>query len=142
MQADKPKKSRKRTIMNKNIFHKNPLIVYMILFSLIMEIIGILVLDDKKSFTIGLVFGLVFSILKLMLMKNSIKKAVTMPEAKAQTYTNVQYLIRYVLTGIVLFVAALEPSISLLGVFFGLLSMKLAAYMQYFSLKKAAKKQA
>jgi len=128
--------------MNKNIFHKNPLIVYMILFSLIMEIIGILVLDDKKSFTIGLVFGLVFSILKLMLMKNSIKKAVTMPEAKAQTYTNVQYLIRYVLTGIVLFVAALEPSISLLGVFFGLLSMKLAAYMQYFSLKKAAKKQA
>lgn len=128
--------------MNKDVFQKNPLVVYMILFSLIMEIIGILVVDNPKSFTIGLVFGLVFSILKLMLMKNSIKKAVTLPEAKAQTYTNVQYLIRYVLTGVVLLVAALEPSISLLGVFLGLLSMKVAAYMQLFTIKRAEKKQA
>ena len=126
--------------MNKDIFGKNLIIVYMILFSLIMEIIGILVVDDAKAFTIGLVFGLVFSILKLMLMKNSIKKSVTMPEAKAQRYANVQYMIRYLLTGIVLLVAALEPTINLLGVFLGLLSMKVGAYMQLFVIKKNEKK--
>lgn len=126
--------------MNKDIFSKNLIIVYMILFSLIMEIIGILVVDDAKAFTIGLVFGLVFSILKLMLMKNSIKKSVTMPEAKAQRYANVQYMIRYLLTGIVLLVAALEPTINLLGVFLGLLSMKVGAYMQLFVIKKNEKK--
>ena len=126
--------------MNKDIFGKNLIMVYMILFSLIMEIIGILLVDDAKAFTIGLAFGLVFSILKLMLMKNSIKKSVTMPEAKAQRYANVQYMIRYLLTGIVLLVAALEPTINLLGVFLGLLSMKVGAYMQLFVIKKNEKK--
>ena len=126
--------------MNKDIFGKNLIMVYMILFSLIMEIIGILLVDDAKAFTIGLAFGLVFSILKLMLMKNSIKKSVTMPEAKAQRYANVQYMIRYLLTGIVLLVAALEPTINLLGVFLGLLSMEVGAYMQLFVIKKNEKK--
>lgn len=125
--------------MNKDIFGKNLIMVYMILFSLIMEIIGILLVDDAKAFTIGLAFGLVFSILKLMLMKNSIKKSVTMPEAKAQRYANVQYMIRYLLTGIVLLVAALEPTINLLGVFLGLLSMKVGAYMQLFVIKRNEK---
>ena len=115
--------------MNKDIFRKNLIIVYMILFSLIMEIIGILIVDDPKAFTLGIAFGLIFSILKLMLMKNSIKRSVTMPEAKAQRYANVQYMIRYLLTGVVLLVAALEPTINLLGVFLGLLSMKVGAYM-------------
>ena len=125
--------------MNKDIFGKNLIMVYMILFSLIMEIIGILLVDDAKAFTIVLAFGLVFSILKLMLMKNSIKKSVTMPEAKAQRYANVQYMIRYLLTGIVLLVAALEPTINLLGVFLGLLSMKVGAYMQLFVIKRNEK---
>ena len=124
--------------MNKD--SKNLMIVYMILFSLIMEIVGILVLDDKMSYTVGLVFGLIFSILKLTLMQNSINKSLTMPEGKAQKYANVQYMIRYVLTGIVLLVAAIEPSISLLGVFIGLLSMKVAAYMQLFVIKRNDKK--
>ena len=124
--------------MNKDT--KNLMMIYMILFSLIMEIVGILVIDDKIGYTVGLLFGLIFSILKLMLMQNSIKKSLTMPEGKAQKYANVQYMIRYVLTGVVLVVAALEPSINLLGVFLGLLSMKVAAYMQLFVIKRNEKK--
>lgn len=122
--------------MNKDMLKKNLLIVYMILFSLIIEIIGILLVNNKMSFTKGILFGLIFSILKLGLMKHTIEKAVMMPEGKAQKYTNVQYMIRYILTGIVLLVAALEPSIDLIGVFFGLLSMKVAAYMQFFINKR------
>jgi len=122
--------------MNNEILKKNLLIVYMILFSLIVEIIGILLVSNKMSFTIGILFGLIFSILKLNLMKNTIKKAVMMPEGKAQKYANVHYMIRYILTGVVLLVAALEPSIDIVGVFFGLLSMKVAAYMQIFMDKR------
>ena len=123
----------------KDMIKKEPMIVYMIFFSLIMEIIGILVVNDAKSYTKGLLFGLIFSILKLLLMKNTIRKSVLMPEAKAQKYANVQYLIRYVLTGIVLVIAALEPSISILGVFIGLISMKIAAYLQLFTIKRNEK---
>ena len=133
---------RKRTVMSKDIFNKNLMVVYMILFSLIMEIVGILIVNDKKAFTMGIAFGLIFSILKLMLMQNSIKKSVLMPEAKAQRYANVQYMIRYVLTGVVLLVAALEPTIDIIGVFLGLLSMKVGAYIQILMIKKAEKTKA
>ncbi len=122
--------------MIKDMWSKNLMVVYMILFSLIIEIIGILLVSNKLSFTMGLLFGLIFSILKLQLMKNTIKKAVRMSESKAQKYANAQYMIRYALTGVVLVVAALEPSIDLLGVFFGLLSMKVAAYAQIKNQKK------
>ena len=133
---------RKRTVMNKDIFNKNLMVVYMILFSLIMEVVGILIVNDKKAFTMGIAFGLIFSILKLMLMQNSIKKSVLMPEAKAQKYANVQYMIRYVLTGAVLLVAALEPTINIIGVFLGLLSMKVGAYIQILMIKKSEKTKA
>lgn len=116
--------------MNKKILQDNILIVCMILFSLIVEIVGMLLVVKKLDFTLGIIFGLVFSILKLMLMKNTIKKALTMPEAKAQKYANGQYVIRYVLTGVVLVVAALLSTTLLLGTFFGLMSMKVAAYAQ------------
>ena len=116
--------------MNNDMLRKNIMPISMIIFSLIIYIIGIIVVDDKMSWTMGILFGLIFAILKLKLMENSITKAVQMPEAKAQKYANVQYMIRYVLTGIVLFIAALEPSVSLLGVFFGLFSMKAGAYAQ------------
>lgn len=116
--------------MNNDMLRKNIMPISMIIFSLIIYIIGIIVVDDKMSWTMGILFGLIFAILKLKLMENSITKAVQMPEAKAQKYANVQYMIRYILTGIVLFVAALEPSVSLLGVFFGLFSMKAGAYAQ------------
>lgn len=127
--------------MNKKTLQENILIVYMVLFSLIVEVLGIIVVRDKMDFTTGIIFGLVFSILKLMLMKNAIKKAVTMPEGKAQKYANVQYMIRYILTGVVLLVAALLSTTVLLGTFCGLMSMKVAAYMQIGACKRRAQKE-
>ena len=123
--------------MNNEMFKKNFMLIYMILFSLIVYIIGILLVADKIGWTLGITFGLVFSLLKLKLMQNTIAKAIAMPEGKAQKYANVQYMIRYILTGVVLVIAALEPSINLLGVFFGLISMKVGAYAQLALNKKA-----
>lgn len=114
--------------MNKVASEKNFIPVSMIIFSLIVYIIGIFIATDKMSWTLGIAFGLIFSLLKLKLMEKTIHKAVLLPPAKAKNYANAQYMLRYLLTGVVLVVAALEPSISLLGVFFGLLSMKVGAY--------------
>ena len=124
--------------MNNEVIKKNFMSISMIMFSLIVYIIGILVVNNKLSWTLGITFGLVFSLLKLKLMENTISKCLTMPEGKAQKYANVQYMIRYILTGIVLVIAALEPSINLLGVFFGLISMKVGAYAQLAINKKSS----
>ena len=124
--------------MNNEVLKKNFMLISMIMFSLIVYIIGILVVNNKLSWTLGITFGLVFSLLKLKLMENTITKCLTMPEGKAQKYANVQYMIRYILTGVVLVIAALEPSINLLGVFFGLISMKVGAYAQLAINKKSS----
>lgn len=112
------------------------LMKWMILFSLIIEVIGILLVDHKMSFSLGLLFGLIFSLLKLKLMENTIKKSITMSEGEAQKYMNRNYFLRYILTGIVLVIGALEPTIDLLALFLGLMSMKAAAYMQLLVNKK------
>ena len=121
--------------INKDYLTKNFMPISMIGFSLIVYTIGILWVGDLWSWTKGILFGLFFSLLKLKLMQNTFNRAVVMAEAKAKNYATLHYVLRYLLTGIVLFVAALEPGIHILGVFFGLVSMKAAAYMQLF-LKK------
>ncbi len=115
--------------MNKAVLKKNFMPICMTFFSLIIYIIGILIVQNKMSWTLGVLFGLLFSLLKLKLMEVTFEKAVLMPQERAKKYTTMHYMLRYVLTAIVLIVAALEPSIHLLGVFFGLVSMKVAAYM-------------
>ena len=116
--------------MNKAFIKKYAMQSTMVAFSLIVYGIGLFLVADFLSWTIGIALGLIIALLKLKLMENTFTKAVQLPEAKAKGYTQRQYMLRYVLTGIVLLVAALNPQVSLLGVFFGLVSMKVGAYVQ------------
>lgn len=109
----------------------------MIGFTLMIYIIGLFLTQDLSGWTLGILFGLIIALLKFKLMENTFSKAVTMPEAKARGYTQKHYMLRYLITGAVLLLAAMEPSISLLGVFFGLVSMKVGAYVQlWFPIKR------
>lgn len=121
---------RKRIEMSKEVLKKNAMISCMILFSVIGYMIGLLLVNNKQSWTIGILFGLVFAILKLKLMENAFRKALQMPEAKAQKYASSQYMLRYVLTALLLVIAALQSTTLLFGTFIGLMSMKAGAYMQ------------
>ncbi len=121
--------------MNKVNLKENIMYLAMIGFTLVIYAIGLLIVSNKWSWSLGILFGLLISLLKYKLMENTFKRAVLMPEEKAKSYASRHYMLRYLLTGVVLFVAAIEPSIDIIGVFFGLVSMKLAAYMQL-ALKK------
>ncbi|MGL5677539.1 MAG: ATP synthase subunit I [Cellulosilyticaceae bacterium] len=111
------------------------IIIIMTSFSILAYGIGLLLTQDKISWTLGVFLGLVIAILKLKLMKNTLTKAMAMPEDKAKSYTQRHYMIRYILTGVLLLVAALTPGVSLLGVFIGLLSMKVGAYAELYTTK-------
>lgn len=116
--------------MNKTFIKQHAMEITMITFSLIVYIAGLLVVTNYLSWTLGITLGLIIALLKLKLMENTFKKAVSLSENKAKGYTQRQYMIRYLLTGAVLLIAALTEDISLLGVFFGLISMKIGAYVQ------------
>ncbi len=108
----------------------------MIGFSLIVYAIGLLLQQSILPWTLGIALGLIIAILKLKLMEKALNVAVTLPEGKAKAYTQRQYMLRYLVTGLVLFVAAIMPHIHLLGVFMGLLSMKIGAYVELYNMKK------
>lgn len=116
--------------MNKTFIKQNLMIIVMVAFTATIYATGLFFTENILGWTTGIFFGLTIALLKIKLMENTFSKAVSMSEAKAKVYTQRHYMIRYLLTGVVLLVAAIEPSISLLGVFFGLVSMKIGAYSQ------------
>lgn len=116
--------------MNKAFIKNYAMQCTMVAFSLVIYGIGLFLVSNTLSWTLGIILGLIIALLKLKLMENTFARAVNLPEAKAKGYTQRQYMLRYVITGIVLLIAALSQDISLMGVFFGLLSMKVGAYVQ------------
>lgn len=97
---------------------------------LVSAIIGFFFVTDLLIYLKGLLLGTIFTLLKLKLMENSFSKAVLRAPHKANMYVKLHYFIRYTLTLLLLIVAVLEPSISLVGVVIALASMKVAAYWQ------------
>ena len=108
------------------------MIKVMISFSILVYGIGLFITSNPIGWTTGVFLGTLIAVLKLKLMETTLSKAVTMPEGKAKAYTQRHYMFRYLLTGMVLLIAALTPGISLLGVFLGMLSMKVGAYTQLY----------
>lgn len=92
--------------------------------------VGILLISNKAAFTQGILFGGIFTILKILLMDRTIKRAIKKTPERAKSYVQAHYMLRYLLSFIVLFVSIVTPSIDILGTSLSLLSLKLAAYWQ------------
>ena len=105
------------------------LMVTIVVIGIIFIILGIIFYPDKLAWTKGVTFGTIFTALKLALIKKTVNKAIEMSKSDATKYTIGQYTIRYALTGVVLVIALLEPSIDFIGVFVGLFTMKIAIYV-------------
>lgn len=69
---------------------------------------------DKPLFY-GIVFGSIFTILNFRLLSLSIKKAVTLDPSKAMVYAGRNYIVRLVLTGLVLIVSIKADHINVIG---------------------------
>lgn len=91
---------------------------------------GIFLVEDKQAYALGIAFGGVFTVLKTVLMERTIAKAVEKPPQAAKNYANAHYMLRYVLTFLVLFVGIASPHLHPIGVALGLLALKPAAYWQ------------
>ena len=112
------------TSMVKTLIYK---VVLMLLF---VYAIGILVVHDKSAYTQGILFGGLFTILKIVLMDLTIKRALKKPPEKAKAYVQANYMLRYLLSFIVLFVGIVTPIIDGIAVVIAMLTLKIAAYIQ------------
>ncbi|HHX61533.1 MAG TPA: ATP synthase subunit I [Epulopiscium sp.] len=115
--------------MNEKHDDYQTLMIGTVVIGIIFIIFGLIIHPDKLAWTKGVLFGTVFAALKLALIKKTVTKAIEMSKSDATKHTIGQYTIRYTLTGVVLVVALLEPSINFIGVFAGLFTMKIAIYI-------------
>ncbi|KAB3539708.1 ATP synthase subunit I [Alkaliphilus pronyensis] len=88
-------------------------------------IIALVFLENPITFVVGVIFGTTFSLLNFRLLYLTLNKAVHMPPPKAQAYATSRYLLRYTITGIVIFISLKADYINILGTIAGLVSLKL-----------------
>lgn len=110
------------------------IIITMIALSFITLGISIFFVENIKSFIIGIVFGTMFSVLKLILIEKTLAKSLDMVGQKAVNYTRIHYTLRYFLTFAVLFVATYK-GFNIVAVIIGLLLPLPAVYIVKFKNK-------
>lgn len=110
-------------MLGENIFTsivKRALVIFAV------AVVAILIIaNEPKPYIYGLLFGMIINILNFRLMSLSIKKAIKLNPGTAQKITVGNYLVRYLIYGIVLYIAAVADYIDLLAVVVGFFTVKL-----------------
>jgi hypothetical protein len=80
------------------------------------------------TFAGGVIWGSALNALKVIMLDRTVKKAVSMPAERAGRYVGVQHLLRLLLTGLALVLAALAPQNAIWGAAAGVITYHFAAY--------------
>ncbi|MGI6577389.1 MAG: ATP synthase subunit I [Eubacteriales bacterium] len=86
-------------------------------------------------FLFGALLGSAVSIAKIFLLERTIDKALKMEKKSAGQYVSIQYILRLLLTGVVLVLGAVVPQINLWGVVSGIFAFHIALYFIKFTTK-------
>ena len=92
--------------------------------SLVVSGVLLMALKNPKPAVLGWIFGSLIAMAMFKLMYLTLLRAVDKSEAQASRYAGMHYLFRFALYAAVLVVAAKAEYLSLVGTFFGLLSVK------------------
>lgn len=99
--------------------------------TLVIGIIGSMIAPNKSAFALGAFLGGVTSVFILMLLYRSLERALSMESKEAEKYAVRAAIIRLVLMCIPLVLSILFPNMfNVLGVFFGLMGLKVSAFLQ------------
>lgn len=97
--------------------------------------------DNILYYLLGIVVGFLFNAVKVVMMSNTIEKAVDMSPKDASNYVRIQYSSRFFLTLIVLVASFKIPFIDASGVVIELLLLQFASYITNILLNKKQNKK-
>ena len=80
------------------------------------------------SIVIGFTFGTLISILTFFELARTTARVVTMDPGKAKGYATRHYFLRFIVTGVVIYISITAPYINAFGTFLGLLLIKFVIY--------------
>ncbi|MBS7525817.1 ATP synthase subunit I [Fusibacter paucivorans] len=99
-------------------------LIYLLIADIVFVVLAFIFLEAPLAFVYGLVFGSAISALNFVELGNTLRRAVTMSPAKAQGYATRKYFVRYIVTGVVLYVSIVAPYINVLGTIIGMTIIK------------------
>ncbi|CAH2215011.1 ATP synthase subunit I [Tepidibacter aestuarii] len=102
------------------------IIKVMVVVFVLVVIVAFLTDMFSKELLCGLAFGSIFSILNLRLLSLALEKAVNMNPGKAQGYVLSRYIMRLIITALVLLISLKATYINIIGTIIGLLLPKIS----------------
>ena len=94
------------------------------------------------GFALGVGVAAGLNIVKVILLKFTVKRVINMESAMASSFTGSMYMARFLLTGLVLVAAHFLPVVDLFGAAIGMLSLPIASYAIKFFIKQDDKNRA
>ena len=113
-----------------------------IVYNFIVVILLLTTSTFSKPMILGLVFGTIIAVLNFRLLAITLQKSVTMPASRAQIYSSTQYMMRMIVTGVVLLVSIKSPNLNIVGAVIGLLGPKFVILAKTLLIDKLKRKEA
>ncbi|EKE25463.1 MAG: hypothetical protein ACD_5C00149G0004 [uncultured bacterium] len=110
--------------MESNKAVENKIIRNLIIVDLVLIVLSQFILKEPMKFTLGLFFGSAISALNFKELAVTLRRAVAMSPAKAQTFATRKYFFRYIVSGLVIYISIAAPYINVLGTILGLTIIK------------------
>lgn len=95
-----------------------------VIISLLIIGFSFFLFKNPKPILLGYIFGTIISILGFKLLDITISKAIVMSPSKANSYSTIHYIIRYLIYFVVLTVSAIANYLNFPAAILGLLSVK------------------
>lgn len=118
--------------MEENNKYVNEIILKSLLLLALEAIIILVFFDNKISLLLGLLLGGGLAIIFFRMLYLNILIAMGKTEDKARRYMTVNYFIRFLITGIILYISAKSNLFNLATTTLGLLSIKFTLYINNF----------
>lgn len=96
-----------------------------VIIGVCLGIISFFLMDNGATFVRGIAFSLIYSLLSFRLLELTLRKSVKMHPEAAKKYVFSQYSIRYLLTGVVVYISLTNPKINIVGTIIGLFILKI-----------------
>ncbi|MDD6732937.1 MAG: ATP synthase subunit I [Lachnospiraceae bacterium] len=110
-----------------------------IVVNILAFLIGIWIVKEPKPYGLGLLLGGVTAVIFATHMQRTIQKVVENNDGKQAARMRISSLLRYLIAAVVLFVACISPYTNPIAVFIGIISLKVAAYLQPLTHKLSAR---
>lgn len=105
------------------------LVFGVIIYGIMLEVIGLLVVENPLSYSLGLFLGCGVAIFLSVHMYVTLDEALDMDEKSATRYITKQGIFRAVVMLVAAAIGMVVPFISFIAVIIGILGLKIAAYL-------------